>query len=182
LADDDPGSNCDIAGDCVCDTPADPNLVESIPHPTCTWLGTATDIDGNPITSVAEDNIMSYTNASCMKKLTEGQGKRARNILATQEILQSCLVQNLITNSQSWNISNTPSGVVSTDVDIIVEPGVTLTIESGITVKFSPNTRLIIKPNALVVLEGTLTNNPLWRGKLSWAVWRYLERSGSLGE
>jgi hypothetical protein len=161
------GGNCETAGDCVCDTPADPIILNEVFHPSCLWLGwTPQDVDANGDNYQPDPtNIMSYTHPSCMGALTPGQGKRARNMIATQEMLQQALAQQTITSSETWDLNSIPGGIVTPVGDICVEPGATLIIEGGITVKFNPNARLIIKPNASVFLYGTLTNNPCGGGE-----------------
>ncbi len=67
------GSNCTTAGDLICDTPADPNLglAGMMDYATCTYIGTATDANGQPYTPLV-DNIMSY--APCVTSaFTPGQ-------------------------------------------------------------------------------------------------------------
>ncbi len=56
------GSNCTTAGDFICDTPADPNLglAGMMDYATCTYIGTATDANGQPYAPMV-DNIMSYS-------------------------------------------------------------------------------------------------------------------------
>ncbi|MCC6937651.1 MAG: hypothetical protein IT226_05460 [Flavobacteriales bacterium] len=75
------GSNCGVAGDFICDTPADPNL--SLPgmiaYANCTYIGTALDANGDayqPITN----NIMSY--APCaLSTFTQGQAQVMQYVL-----------------------------------------------------------------------------------------------------
>lgn len=73
------GSNCNIAGDLICDTPADPNLLNKINN-NCEYIGNDTDINGDkyhPDTS----NIMSYSLDKCKNSFTSGQYKRIRKAL-----------------------------------------------------------------------------------------------------
>jgi hypothetical protein len=154
------GSNCDVAGDCVCDTPADPNIYNQVNYPSCQWTGDDPIEEYNPDTK----NIMSYSNPACMEYITPGQARRARNVIATTEILQMCLVRDVIDSYEVWDLTNTPGGIVTPEGDIVVEPGATLLIKAGITVQFPPNGRLIIQPNGRVVLEGTLTNQACGSG------------------
>lgn len=153
----DPG-NCLIAGDCVCDTPADPDIYYEVNHPTCTWDGYDEDINGDTF-NPSTDNIMSYTHDNCYKEFTEGQGKRMRNVIAILPILQDCIVKQTVSSTTTWDINNTPSGVVDINGTLEIESGATLTIAAGVTVRFGRQSRLIIKPNATLILEGTLTSN-----------------------
>lgn len=65
------GSNCDIAGDLLCDTPADPKLTGNV-NGDCSYTGTELDNNGltyNPDT----DNIMSYTPSYCRSRYSDKQ-------------------------------------------------------------------------------------------------------------
>jgi len=76
-------SNCTDHGDDICDTPADPNLLDYqnncgsyLVNSSCVYIGTYTDANGdtyNPLTN----NIMSYSRSSCRNSLTNGQYNRA---------------------------------------------------------------------------------------------------------
>ena len=56
------GSNCDTAGDLICDTPADPGLSSSNVDTTCKYKGTSRDPDGNTYNPDTR-NVMSYSRA-----------------------------------------------------------------------------------------------------------------------
>jgi len=66
------GTNCETAGDDICDTPADPNLLSSVYN--CQYIGTATDANGQPYNPQV-NNIMSYS-GSCRNALTPKQFDR----------------------------------------------------------------------------------------------------------
>ena len=69
------GSNCQYAGDNLCDTPADPNLSGKVNN--CVYNGSDRDANGdmyNPQVS----NIMSYAPGSCRKSFTPQQYTRIR--------------------------------------------------------------------------------------------------------
>ena len=72
------GSNCDVAGDRFCDTPADPNLLGKVSG-SCRYTGTARDANGMAFTPLT-DNIMSYTNSACADSLTPMQLARVREV------------------------------------------------------------------------------------------------------
>jgi len=77
------GSNCEKAGDDVCDTPADPNLQglgcygSLVNSATCTYTGTAKDKNGD-LFKPDPKNIMSYAPSRCKTDLTPGQYERIR--------------------------------------------------------------------------------------------------------
>jgi PKD repeat protein len=70
------GSNCTVAGDDICDTPADPNLTGRVQN--CQYIGSARDANGQ---SYRPDpsNIMAYAPDQCQNKFTDGQYARIRN-------------------------------------------------------------------------------------------------------
>ncbi len=57
------GSNCDAAGDFVCDTPADPNVSNSVTA-ACLYTGTARDAN-NELYTPDPRNLMSYSRKAC---------------------------------------------------------------------------------------------------------------------
>lgn len=68
------GSNCETAGDDLCDTPADPNLSGQV-NDNCIYLGSATDANGSRYDPYIK-NIMSYSSDICTFQFTEGQYDR----------------------------------------------------------------------------------------------------------
>ena len=70
------GSNCEGAGDNVCDTPADPNLLGQVTN--CAYSGTQTDVNGDVYKPQVE-NIMAYSPDQCQNLFTAGQYGRIRN-------------------------------------------------------------------------------------------------------
>jgi hypothetical protein len=74
-------SNCDSAGDFICDTPADPNLslAGMMDYATCTYIGTVTDTNGDAY-APSTTNIMSY--APCeLSTFTQGQAQVMQYVL-----------------------------------------------------------------------------------------------------
>jgi len=78
------GSNCESAGDNVCDTPADPDLSQ-IRLNGCTYEGTLKDPKGAAY-SPSPANIMSYAPGSCRKRFSQGQSDRMNFYYATTEL------------------------------------------------------------------------------------------------
>ena len=136
------GLNCSTCGDFVCDTPADPGMSFNVSPETCEWLGSGVDIEGTPF-DPDETNIMAYTELSCMKSFSEGQGYRMQRIIQISPLLQSCLVapnyfNQVITENTDWSVNNTPgNGDIYLAGDLIVRQGATLTIEQGVRVHFN---------------------------------------------
>lgn len=69
-------SNCNTAGDNICDTPADPNLSGKVSN--CVYTGTDKDANGQ-IYNPQVANIMSYAPDGCQNLFTQGQYDRIRN-------------------------------------------------------------------------------------------------------
>ncbi|MEQ8702469.1 MAG: T9SS type A sorting domain-containing protein [Phaeodactylibacter sp.] len=159
--DNDPG-NCLDNGDCVCDTPADPNIDTKVTYNNdeCTYIGPYEMDDFDDYYDPHLDNIMSYTNYQCYHRFTDGQGKRMRNFIATSTILGDCLVDpnTVIQANTTWDLNSIPDGTVNILGTLEIEDGAILTIKPGITVSFAEQGKLIINPNAKLILEGTLTS------------------------
>lgn len=69
------GSNCNDAGDLVCDTPADPVLSENNVNESCNYVGGARD-ENNEIYAPDPNNIMSYSRVTCRDEFSSGQFSR----------------------------------------------------------------------------------------------------------
>ena len=77
------GSNCATAGDLVCDTPADPNVLGNV-STACLWTGSATPpCGGSPPYNPPVRNFMSYSNKDCRDHFTAQQNSRALTTLNT---------------------------------------------------------------------------------------------------
>ncbi len=77
-------SNCSVAGDLICDTPADPNLTGKVTYnlltKKCTYTGNAKDVNGEFFKPMVE-NIMSYSKPQCTDSFTLEQYEKIRNSL-----------------------------------------------------------------------------------------------------
>lgn len=65
------GSNCEVEGDLICDTPADPKLTGLV-NSDCEYTGTGVDANGHTY-NPAVDNIMSYAPSYCRSTFTQEQ-------------------------------------------------------------------------------------------------------------
>jgi hypothetical protein len=72
-------SNCESTGDYICDTPADPYLIDKVDN-NCNYTGDEKDWRLDPYDPMT-NNIMSYTNFNCPDSLTPGQYRFIRNAL-----------------------------------------------------------------------------------------------------
>ena len=89
------GTNCDTAGDDVCDTPADPNLLGPNcngyeVNGACEYTGTRPDAAGQPFAPDTR-NIMAYSRPACRQYLTAGQFERVRYYLNTSRSYLECV-------------------------------------------------------------------------------------------
>jgi len=78
------GSNCNVAGDRICDTPADPNL-GLVGLNGCLYEGNFVDDNGDRYTPDPA-NIMSYSPARCQSKFTQGQSDLMDFYLETTDL------------------------------------------------------------------------------------------------
>ena len=101
------GNNSSSCGDYVSDTPADPNINFNTTYPNCQWTGSGTDSNGETY-NPDEQNIMAYTNFSCMDYLTPLQGSRARNALATLPFLQQTVVSCCVGSDLDLLVKDSP--------------------------------------------------------------------------
>ncbi|WP_323788604.1 T9SS type A sorting domain-containing protein [Psychroserpens sp.] len=83
------GSNCDTAGDFICDTPADPQLSGSNVNTSCIYTGTVFDGNGqlfnpNPL------NIMSYSRSACRTEFSPQQYARIYAVYQAARSVMEC--------------------------------------------------------------------------------------------
>jgi len=134
------GSNCDIDGDGICDTPADPKLTDKNVNNFCEYIGTATDANGqafNPDTQ----NMMSYSKKGCRTHFTEQQLARMYAFFMTTKNYLSC---------PSFNAD------FSTDIS--------QTCEESLTVQFTSNCKNITQWEWDINSDGVIdytTKNPV---------------------
>jgi len=117
------GSNCEICGDEICDTPADPKLYgpQFLTDNNCNYIGTVTQ-DGVPYNPDTH-NYMSYSRESCRNRFTPNQAERmyysllSLSALIPVNSLPQIQGPKLVCNGASYNQSNSPnSSIVSWSV------------------------------------------------------------------
>lgn len=84
------GNNCATAGDFLCDTPADPQLSNSIVNTNCEYTGTALDNEQNPY-DPDTGNVMSYSRASCVNNFSGEQLLQMRAYFDLEGFFLNCL-------------------------------------------------------------------------------------------
>jgi len=125
------GSNCTVAGDLICDTPADPRLGNQNVNSSCQYIG------GNGY-SPDTQNIMSYSRSICRTSMSYGQGQRMRDALQESNILQDVIgSQCSIATTIGDDVVCSNVGTVFTIIDAeppyqwSVSPNMTITQNSG---------------------------------------------------
>jgi hypothetical protein len=76
------GSNCDVCGDYVCDTPADPVRLFNFPLPNCEWTNPGITDANSQLYNPDEQQIMAYTFPQCMNHFSDGQKTRMKQHIA----------------------------------------------------------------------------------------------------
>lgn len=84
------GTNCSIAGDKICDTPADPNLLNKV-NIFCQYNGADNDPNNGVIYQPDANNIMSYSRKNCRVRFTNEQGQKMLNTIQTTPVLQNTI-------------------------------------------------------------------------------------------
>jgi hypothetical protein len=74
------GNNCHFAGDLICDTPADPNLVLPNSLYNCNYIGRRVDINGD-LYRPSVQNFMSYAPPYCQQQFSRNQKSIMRAII-----------------------------------------------------------------------------------------------------
>ena len=151
------GSNCNIAGDLICDTPADPGLLQNgqyLVDEDCNYIGGS---NYNPDTK----NIMSYTKIPCREHFTNEQIIRIKDAISTTPILQnitrnSCDAPSLKAENNEFTACNSDSN--STSIFIInAPPPYYWTTSSNITIIQNNDDNIIIKANTSESEYGTIS-------------------------
>ena len=85
------GSNSDCCGDCIEDTPADPNLEFDVDTLTYQWRKSGYDQNGDPYAPDTRQ-FMSYTHPRCLEHFSQLQVERMRAAIESQSELQAVLM------------------------------------------------------------------------------------------
>lgn len=83
------GSNCESAGDFICDTPADPQLGFSNVSAFCSYTGGTTDSNGDTFAPNVR-NIMSYSRKECRTEFSAGQYARIYGVYQASRSVMAC--------------------------------------------------------------------------------------------
>ncbi len=145
------GSNCDSAGDLICDTPADPQCWHLVSG--CTFSNTLPRLDfvGHPFIdpdNILPKNIMSYY--PCRQEFTDGQNRRMRDLLADDNVIGQVV--------SPFSHIKTVSGIEEWtspkyfNHDLVIDGSLTISTEVG----FAPGCGIILN-GTLFLYGGTLT-------------------------
>lgn len=101
------GSNCETAGDLICDTPADPNLEKYRKDLNSNCELSYTIVEQGVSYYPDTKNLMSYTAPDCMQHISNGQVERMKDAMFNAPILQdvlTCCSEGSITLSQTEEV------------------------------------------------------------------------------
>lgn len=158
-----PGNNCGVAGDMLCDTPADPyGLSGGTTIQGCTYLGTARDPNGD-LYQPPLDNLMSYY-FQCGSVFTSGQQNRIEDgvLLRTAPDNQFTLSAPPSSSVPSQLIANPVAGGVRVTFS---DPG---NDESGFIIERSTGTTgnyvavAGLEPNVTTYIDAGVNSNTLY--------------------
>lgn len=186
------GSNCDTAGDLVCDTPPDPGLANVFVDTSCNWVP-GFQVNGQDVYAACREgllgnlpldvvlmhepqfnNIMNDFRPICYEIFTPGQGQRMRNAIAGLPILQP--VQSTVTTKSTCFCTEDEDMIVdgnqfietsrAINGNIIIKPGGVLHVSADLF--FAPDKSILVeKGGKLIVENGKLTKCPFsenWKG------------------
>ncbi len=148
-----PNPNCKVCGDFICETPADPGLLDLV-DASCNYTGTATDANGQVYTPNT-NNIMSYTRleGGCGTHIVGEQGLRILEIIANSPLLMACLapanivLQNF-TLPYNQPIPSSPPFIIVTDQTFTAQN----TLTAGPNVTVNPTGELNLVAESKVIL------------------------------
>lgn len=153
---------CNVTGDNICDTQADPTFsftscTQTYQGQGCPTSGSAAvdcvneDWNGDPYMPTS-DNLMDYTSMDCLLLFTNDQmGMMSRTITDIPAINMTLhTIPNALIISGTA-IINTP---VDYSTDVIIPSGATLQVDPGGTLHFAPGTGIIVQPGGRLVSNG----------------------------
>lgn len=116
------GSNCLLAGDLLCDTPADPKLSSSNVNSSCIYIGSDTDSNGDEYLPNPEF-IMSYSRKHCRTEFSDDQLDQMAAYLVSYRNYLACPTITQIENRQNdvltFEVHPNPSnGVVNISYNV----------------------------------------------------------------
>ncbi len=168
------GSNCNNAGDLICDTPADPNFYlkddgsgcrndgQRLVNTNCQYTGTLTDANGDAFTPIAT-NIMSYSRTACRTTFTQGQLDQVRESAINDRWYLSCeggatiITENIevsTADSEDWDVITFPTAFKETPIVVVGPPSFVGTNESTVRIRNVSTTGFQIQIDEWDYLDG----------------------------
>jgi hypothetical protein len=131
------GTNCGLAGDLICDTPADPDLNGHVSGPPeCVYdqyASTPGDCDATPYNPPVK-NVMSYSSKNCRTDMSVMQNEKFRLTLETERLGLAYGVNGFrLTPSQVVNWPVLPGTIRDTVVKLSYVDADTVTVEKVVT-------------------------------------------------
>lgn len=128
------GSNCETAGDDICDTAADPNLKYE-PISNCVYEGNSRDTNGD-LYQPDPENYMSYSYPYCLKMFTPGQTDAVRAVAGggyfTPMLQGPEMKPDLAFNSFSLNGREDFASGTTMQLDFVIQKGGCEALEAGL--------------------------------------------------
>lgn len=140
------GTNCQTAGDLVCDTPADPGTGFESNSFTCTYTGGG---GYNPL----PDNIMADVTENCRQSFTRGQGERMRRAIAEEPLLQPIVSNNCVSMSKLDHLECSPATVTLTNIGTATTRW---TVSNNVQIVAQTNTSITVTNTSNTSGEGWL--------------------------
>ena len=179
------GSNCDTAGDLVCDTPADPGLGSSNVNTSCVYTGSSTIYCNGATRSYNPDpeNLMSYSRKTCRTEFTPAQFTRARATLYNERLGEDCFYsgdyqQTVATGWDDTIVPRNTTGATSASTHVTSTlPGNSSSTYLNVTLHNDSSGPIAWCPNRIYI-----DNVYTWGfsyGDLGANAWRYYNNFGS---
>lgn len=169
------GSNCTVAGDDVCDTPADPNLWQNTSG--CSYVAGQTDLNGHVYVPDVS-NMMSYAPSICRNSFSVGQDNRmAYSALNDRPYLgcgipSACATEiNVLNNpyfesfENGWGAWQTYNDAYATEYgytqfELILNSGATPTSNTGPSAAADGNTYVLAEATGHVPNQAAFLKSP----------------------
>lgn len=113
------GSNCIVAGDRVCDTPAESPAYSFQENNACAYGFNLQDANGDNYNPIVR-NVMNYVRPSCFQGFTGGQGERMRRTIGISNSLGSTIIVTPVYAGGTYSYGGVTYGVQNASTGISV--------------------------------------------------------------
>jgi len=139
------GSNCNLCGDRICDTPADPCLTGKVNSDCIIFTSLGTDDNGDNY-SPDPGNIMSYSRPQCLHDFTHQQGTRmyliTTNQIAGVVVPEDLIVPTTTVSSGDHNYAAINTVTVGEGSNTFEQTGGYVEFVAGGSITFKPGTHI----------------------------------------